>query len=107
MWHSSYFAAATDPDGGFSTSSAKVLEFEGSHAVFGTFYCWMYTGQLKDPSGADASTTEHYLNYFLLRDTWLFADLREILSLCNNALNMLYKLCPANWSTHRRAIKHM
>lgn len=46
-WHSSYLAAAADPDDGFGTSGAEELELECSPAVFDTFYCWIYSRTLQ------------------------------------------------------------
>jgi hypothetical protein len=96
-WHSSYFAAATDPAGGFDTSGEKVLELDGSHRVFDAFHCWVWTGRLKDPPASDAPIEDRYLLLKVLYELWLFADLRGIPSLGNSVLDMIHERLTSAW----------
>jgi hypothetical protein len=98
-WHSSYFAAATDPAGGFKTSGEKVLELDGSHQVFDAFHCWVWTGRLKDPPASDAPIKDRYLPRKVLYDLWLFSDLRGIPSLGNSVLDMIHERLTSSWTS--------
>jgi hypothetical protein len=100
-WHSSYFAAATDPAGGFETSGKKVLELSGSHQVFDAFHCWVWTGRLKDPPASDAPIEDRYLPRQVLYDLWFFADLRGIPSLGNSAVDMIHERATSAWLSPR------
>ena len=105
-WHSSYFAAATDPAGGFQTSGEEVIELAGSHQVFDAFHCWVWTGRLKDPPASDAPIEDRYLPLKVLYDLWVFADLRGIPSLGNSVLDMIHERCTSSWVSPT-AIQHV
>lgn len=105
-WHSSYFAAATDPAGGFQTSGEEVIELGGSHQVFDAFHCWVWTGRLKDPPASDAPIEDRYLPLKVLYDLWVFADLRGIPSLGNSVLDMIHERCTSSWVSPT-AIQHV
>ncbi|KAF3002614.1 hypothetical protein E8E13_008788 [Curvularia kusanoi] len=98
-WHSSYFAAATDPNGGFAENSRRVVNIECSRDVFEAFYCWMHTSRLKDlPEGANGiPVTECYLPSKVLIDLWIFADYHGIPALGNSAIDMLHERAVAQW----------
>jgi hypothetical protein len=96
-WHSSYFAAATDPAGGFKTSGKRVLELSGSHQVFDAFHCWVWTGRLKDPPASDAPIKDRYLTRNVLYKLWLFADFRGIPSLGNSVVDMIHESSTSAW----------
>lgn len=98
-WHSSYFAAATDPNGGFAENSRRVVNIGCSRDVFEAFYCWMHTGRLKDlPEGANGiPVTECYLPSKILIDLWIFADYHGIPALGNSTIDMLHERVVAQW----------
>ena len=105
-WHSSYFAAATDPTGGFETSGEKAIELDGSHQVFDAFHCWVWTGRLKDLPASDAPIEDRYLPLKVLYNLWVFADLRGIPSLGNSALDMIHERSTSSWVSPA-AIQHV
>lgn len=94
-WHSSYFATAMDPAGEFVTSGSNVLDIECSHDVFDIFYCWIYTGWLKDAPASEPPTAIAAKVYFpkmkALYDTWIFADRRGIPMLGNTVIDTLHE----------------
>ena len=87
-WHSPYFAAALNPDGGFIDSGKDSLALEYSHDLFDAFYCWLYTGRLKDPD-------QTYSSINLLCRVWIFAEYHGIPELGNKALDLLHARCVA------------
>jgi hypothetical protein len=66
-WHSAYFAAALDPNGGFVDDGSNTIELEESIEVFDAFYCWLYTSKLKEtPTTPAESPDDLYLAYKVL-----------------------------------------
>ncbi|KAH4920158.1 hypothetical protein HBI79_195830 [Parastagonospora nodorum] len=98
-WHSSYFAAALDPDSDIGSKNGE-LRLDEDHAVFGAFLCWIWTGRLKDipKSLEDASAPDFYLSSMLLCKIWVFGDMRGVPGLCNAAIDMLHERITAKWS---------
>ena len=97
VWHSSYFAAALDPDGSFVSSGADAIHIDDDIATFEAFSCWIYTGRLQDPPGTTITTVEEYREArpWLLSNTrlcqiWIFADMRGIPALKNVAVDMIH-----------------
>jgi hypothetical protein len=73
-WHSAYFAAALDPNGGFVKIDSNTIELEESIEVFDAFYCWLYTSKLKDtPTTSVKAPDDLYLLYEDLNKIWIFA----------------------------------
>ncbi|KAH6642957.1 hypothetical protein C7974DRAFT_113256 [Boeremia exigua] len=102
MWHSSYFAAALEPNSVLAPSGGKALKLECSHEVFDAFYCWLYIGKLKDSVVESTECNDIYLSGFLLCKIWVFADCRGIPELGNRAIDMLHERCVAAWQTPGR-----
>jgi hypothetical protein len=107
MWHSSYFAAAFDHDGGFANLNEEALEMEYSHELFYAFYCWLYTGRPKDPTDEPINPNDIYLDLVLLCEVWIFADCRGIPELGNRAIDTLHKRCVATWQAPCSTIKYV
>ncbi|KAH5228421.1 hypothetical protein HBI62_086390 [Parastagonospora nodorum] len=99
-WHSSYFAAALDPDSDIGSKDGE-LTLNEDHAVFGAFLCWIWTGRLKDipESLEDASAPDFYLSSMLLCKIWVFGDMRGVPGLCNAAIDMLHERTSAKWKS--------
>lgn len=97
MWHSAYFTAALDREGGFAEAGAEVLQLEYSHQMFDAFYCWLYTGRLKDRPSDMTDPNDVYLHNLVLSEIWLFADCRGIPQLGNSAIDMLHERYVATW----------
>jgi hypothetical protein len=106
-WHSSYFAAAFDPDSDFHTSDEGEVNMEDSLPVFDAFHCWLLTGRLKDPPSSEAEVTcdEYFLSRGLLMEIWVFADMRGIPALGNAAIDMLHERFVAGWRAAGKELK--
>jgi len=107
MWRYSYFAGALDPSSGFISEQEKSITLEYSHQLFDAFYCWFYTGGLKDPVKNATEKTQVYLDLALVRKIWVFADCHGIPELGNSATDMLHECLVATWNTHSTCIKYI
>lgn len=98
-WHSAYFAAALDPEGGFVKEGVKELHIEDNIQAFEAFFCWIFTGKLKDvvPPTDGAKATDAYLSLHTICNVWFFGELRGIPALKNVAIDMLHERCCAKW----------
>lgn len=91
-WHSSYFAAALDPESDLAkTKDGKALSLEEDIKVFDAFVSWLWTGQLQDEPLEEKHTHDLYLDSELLCKVWIFGDMRGAPALCNAALDMLHE----------------
>jgi hypothetical protein len=114
IWHSSYFAAALDTSNELLECKGNTIELEEDIAVFDVFYCWLYTGQLKDafisqdPTNSQpVSADDVYLSAITLCKIWVFADFRGIPALGNAAINMLHERIVATWINPSSLIKYV
>jgi hypothetical protein len=99
IFHSAYFAAALDPVNPFVGSADGELVLEEHVKVFDAFYCWLYTGRLKDRALAPATTNpkELYLSSMSLCQIWVFADMRGVPAMKNAAIDLLHaRTCALN-----------
>jgi hypothetical protein len=106
VWHSSYFAAALDPEGWFAPSGSDKLQIDDDIGVFEAFSCWMYTGRLRDPPTLKMITDEgdeelgaRYLAPLKLCQIWVFGDARGVPALKNAAIDMLHECLTVIWHT--------
>jgi len=95
-------------------SKGNTLELEEEIEVFDVFYCWLYTGQLKDAFISQDPTTPQpksaddvYLPDITLCKIWVFADFRGIPALGNAAINMLHERIISIWKTPSEIIKYI
>lgn len=104
-WHSSYFAAALDPESDFYTSDS--IHLEHSHEVFDAFVCWLYTGRIKDPApiadDINACLKDHYSDFEVLIRVWTFSDMRGIPALGNAAVDAMHGRVAAAWASFENA----
>ncbi|KAH6642946.1 hypothetical protein C7974DRAFT_469178 [Boeremia exigua] len=105
VWHSSYFAAALDPEGGWSQDKQQLLNLECSHSTFEVFCCWIHTNRLKDPVTDMERVKDIYLSTRSLLDVWVFADFRGIPALGNAAIDMLHEKIMAKSAVHANIVK--
>lgn len=95
-------------------SKSNALELEEEIAVFDAFYCWVYTGQLKDPfmpqdptAPQTRSVDDVYLPAITLCKIWVFADFRGIPGLGNAAINMLHERIAGIWQRPNDIIRYI
>lgn len=98
-WHSSYFAAALDPESDFNSKREMCLTER--HRVFDAFVCWLFTGRVKDlpEDRNDASANDYYLSTEVLIWVWIFADMRGTPGLGNAAIDMYHERLASEWKT--------
>jgi hypothetical protein len=94
-WHSSFFAAALDPEGNWASSGDDTFQIQDSIEVLEIFSCWIYTRKLRDPPGR--AITED-LDDLKLSKVWVFGDMRGIPALMNAAVDMLHERFTTTWS---------
>ena len=113
-WHSAWFAAALDPTNtAFKEGQAMGIEIEASFDVFDAFYCWLYTGRLRDAllHAIDNQATREvvadmlYPPSLVLVEIWAFADLRGIPAMSNAAIDMLHERKFFIWRVEGSIIK--
>ena len=94
-WHSSYFAAALDAPGHSAMNDSNVLDIKCSHAVFDIFFCWIYTGRLKDAPvtvpPASLAVKAYFPTIKAFYDTWIFSDRCGIPMLGNTVIDTLHE----------------
>jgi hypothetical protein len=106
-WHSSFFAAALDPEGNWASSGDNTFQIQDSIEVFEVFSCWIYTRKLRDPPARmitadkqkEQAPQDIYLDDLKLSKIWVFGDMRGIPALMNAAIDMLHERFTATWST--------
>lgn len=104
-WHSSYFAAALDPDSDWAKAEdgtiVRTLRLEESTKVFDIFVCWLWTGRLKDELSLGTVPTVYntYLQDQALCGVWIIGDMRGIPVFCNAAIDMLHEKVSAAWTS--------
>ncbi|KAF9691995.1 hypothetical protein EKO04_009994 [Ascochyta lentis] len=106
IWHSSYFAAALDPEGGWSQDGERKLTLDCAHATFDAFCCWLFTSKLKDPVTNAILANNVFLSVRVLVDIWIFADFHGIPALGNSAIEMMHERIVAEWTLPCHIIKH-
>ncbi|KAF2820650.1 hypothetical protein CC86DRAFT_116306 [Ophiobolus disseminans] len=108
-WHSSYFAAALDPENDFMRNADGKIGLEGDFQVFDAFVCWLYTGRVKDPpeSFENATWSDIYLPHLLLSKIWVFADMRGVPGLANTAIDMLHENVAAVWAVSESVVSYV
>jgi hypothetical protein len=79
-----------------------VLGLEEDIAVFDAFESWLYTSRIKDPPNDPKNVTalDKYLGPNLLCRIWVFADMRGIQGLENDAIDMLHERMASMWMTY-------
>ncbi|KAF3036610.1 hypothetical protein E8E11_002366 [Didymella keratinophila] len=107
MWHSSYFTRALNPSSRFISEQEKSITLEYSHQLSNAFYCWLYTGRLKDPVENAAGKTQVYLDPALVCEILLLAYCRGIPELGNSAIDMLHECYVATWNTPNTCITYI
>jgi hypothetical protein len=114
IWHSSYFAAALDTSNDLLGGTDNTFELEEEIEVFDAFYCWLYTGRLKDPfvlkehtAPEPVSSNDVYLGAISVCKIWVFADFRGIPALGNAAIDMLHEKIAAAWLRPNIVIKYV
>lgn len=105
-WHSAYFAAALDHDGGFKAGSATV-EIECGLAVFDAFYCWLHTGERDANDSAEPTVRNTYLRPGIMCKGWVFADFCGIPAFANCVIVSLHDFCVAAWQTPGTGIHYV
>ena len=100
QWHSAYFAASLSSDNGFMEGGTGRKNLEEDSEVFDAFYCWLFTGKLKDDTikHENCSIEDLYLSERTLCRIWVFADMRGIPALGNAAIDMLHEQVATKWS---------
>ncbi|KZM19062.1 hypothetical protein ST47_g9806 [Ascochyta rabiei] len=107
MWHSSYFAAALNPEGGWSQDGEQPLTLDCAHATFDATCCWLFTGKLNDPATDNMLIDKAYLSQRTLVSTWTFADFHGIPALGNSAIDMMHERSVAVWVLPCYVIRHV
>lgn len=113
MWHSSYFAAALDPEGGFAESGKSQIEIAGDIGVFEAFRCWIFTGRLKDtptmssPDMGSSNAEDKFLSPLMLCRLWVFGDFRGVPALKNAVIDMLHEQLTVKWVRFAKCIKYV
>jgi hypothetical protein len=105
-WHSSFFAAALDPEGNWASSGDDTFQIQDSIEVLEIFSCWIYTRKLRDPpgraitedQGKERDPGDNYLDDLKLSKVWVFGDMRGIPALMNAAVDMLHERFTTTWS---------
>ena len=98
-WHSTYFAAALDPAGGFLEHTTGVLQIGCDHKVLDAFINWLHTGRLKDVCQNATAKHEFFLSFQTLCMLWVFSDCRGIPELGNAVIDSLHERSIANWTS--------
>ena len=115
-WHSSYFNAALDPDGGFMERGQEALEIQEDIEAFEAFQSWMFTLTLEDtPSSAqnggaataqmtqtDTSSRTKLRNRYC--KAWILGESRGVPGLKNAAIDALHK---EDWNTWELSVKEL
>lgn len=115
-WHSAYFNAALDPDGGFVERGQEVFEIEEDIEAFETFRSWMFTTTLGDaPSPAQnggAATAQTTQTGTSARTNmrvkyckaWILGESRGVPGLKNAVIDALHK---DDWNNWALSVKEM
>lgn len=109
-WHSSYFAAALDPQG-FGRTIVSELVIKDCIRVFEAFRCWLFTGRLVDPVEPVDNTKRDRKNTSLsnqnICQVWTFGNFRGIPGLKNAAIDLLHEQDTLAWNFHYERIKYV